>query len=154
MLGIFRRKKKNVSGNDTSPKRFDYDVQPSGGPLLVDFGPRKVCFAGSLSSAWFVSHRYEPLLLALDAQGQVRDTFPCPPIDRVYPIDGSAWSHYMEALGGLEKVAFEESSSGALRFHLRRTNGPIFVPSLDVVSYEASTPPRIRYHWTDTTVEP
>ena len=66
-------------------------------PLLVDFSPHTIRYAGGVEGLWFVSHVHGTGVMALDLDGQLRDRFPCPPVDRVVSVEGQlvglSWEH-------------------------------------------------------------
>ena len=52
-------------------------------PLIVDFAPHTVHYAGSWGALWFVSLLHYPLLLTLDASGAIVGRVAVPDVDRV-----------------------------------------------------------------------
>ena len=72
MFSIFRRKKASPLQPPAQIDAPEFRSGPLESPLLIDFAPRKIRYAGETEGAWFASYIHEVGLLGLDNDGSVQ----------------------------------------------------------------------------------
>ncbi|MCP4448829.1 MAG: PQQ-binding-like beta-propeller repeat protein [Myxococcales bacterium] len=116
MFSIFRRKKDSPSQPPAQVDSPEFTSGPIESPLLIDFAPRKIRYAGETQGAWFASYIHEAGLLVLDNDGGVQQQLPCPPVDRVVKVGdrlvGIDWQHAWGRRWGYSSAGDREHASG------------------------------------------
>ena len=110
----------NNSLASSPPFRYDRNVpaRPTDGspPLIVDFTPHRVSYAGDPGGWWFASALHEPRVVALNNAGQVVERFECPFVDRVISVGdavlGLAWEHAWGRRWGHTRLGERQGASG------------------------------------------